>query len=326
MVASNKPTAIEEALGKDLVITRVFDAPRDVVWKAWTDPGEMAKWWGPHGFTTPVCKMDVRPGGAIELHMQGPEGPAMPMGGKFLEVNPPEKLVFTTFAFENEKGEYGLENLNTVVFKEEGGKTKMTLTAKLVKARHEFEQAIKGMKAGWNQSLDRLFAVTTGNKEFVITRVFEAPRELLWEVYSKAEHLAKWWGPQGLKMAELKLDFRPGGLFHYCMETPDGFKMWGRFVYQEIDAPERVSFIVSFSDEAGGITSHPMSPTWPKEVLSVVTFFEVAPGKTALIMSGVPVNATEEEKKTFDAGRSSMDQGFKGTLDQLEAYLAEVQK
>src|SRR5665213_806493 len=126
-----------------------------------------------------------------------------------------------------------------------------------------------------------------------------------------------------MKMLSVKLDFRSGGVFHYGMETPDGHQMWGRFVYQEIDAPERVSFIVSFSDEAGGITSHPMSATWPKEVLSVVTFFEVAPGKTALIMSGVPVNATEEEKKTFDAGRSSMNQGFKGTLDQLAEYLAE---
>jgi len=83
----------------------VFDAPREIVWKAWTDENQMAKWWGPHHFTNPVCKMDVRPGGSILIHMKGPDTPAMPMGGKFIEVTPPEKLVFTTWGFENEKGE-----------------------------------------------------------------------------------------------------------------------------------------------------------------------------------------------------------------------------
>src|SRR4051794_38475868 len=87
-----------------LTLTRVFDAPRDLVWKAWTDPKQMAKWWGPHMFTNPVCEMDVKQGGAIRIHMQGPEGPAMPMGGTFLEVVPPEKLVFSTNAFPDEKG------------------------------------------------------------------------------------------------------------------------------------------------------------------------------------------------------------------------------
>jgi len=101
--------------------------------------------------------------------------------------------------------------------------------------------------------------------------------------------------------------------------------MWGKFVYDEIDAPERLSFVVSFSDENKGVTRHPMSTTWPLEVLSITTFFEIAPGKTALIMSSVPVNASKEERETFAAGKSSMEEGFKGTLDQLDAYLKQLQ-
>jgi uncharacterized protein YndB with AHSA1/START domain len=306
----------------DLVITRVFDAPREQVWKAWTEPNQMAKWWGPHNFTNPVCEMDVRPQGAILIHMQGPEGPAFPMKGVFQEVVPPEKLVFTTQGLEDAKGGFGIETLSTVTFTEENGKTRLTLHVSIVKLAPEAAEALRGQKAGWNQSLDRLFGLLSESPEFVLTRVFDAPRERVWKAYSEVENLAAWWGPKELKMADIKLDFRPGGLFHYSMIAPEGFKMWGRFVYREIEAPERLSFVVSFSDEKGGVTRHPISPKWPAEVLSTLTFFEIQPGKTAIIMSGVPINATEEERKTFEAGRESMNQGFKGTLDQLADYLA----
>ncbi len=307
-----------------IAITRVFDAPRELVWKAWTEPKRMAKWWGPHTFTNPVCEVDVRQGGAILIHMQGPDGPAMPMRGIFKEVVKPEKLVFTTSSFHDEKGNPGIETMNTVLFHERDGKTTMTLESHFTQAKPEFAMAQKGFNAGWNQSLDRLFALLTESPEFIITHVVNAPRELVWKAYSEAERLTEWWGPKGFKMVDVKLDFRPGGLFHYCMEA-QGMKMWGKFVYREIEAPERLSFVVSFSDENGGTQRHPMSPTWPKEVLSTLTFFEFEPGKTALIMSGVPINASEEERKTFDAGRSSMQQGFKGTLDQLDEYLKQRQ-
>lgn len=308
---------------KELVIKRVFDAPLEMVWKAWTDPKEMAKWWGPHMFSNPVCEMDVRPGGAILIHMKGLDTPAMPMKGKFIVVVKLEKLVFTTSAFHDKQGNPGIETMNTVTFTERNGRTTMKLESHFTKTKPELALAISGHKAGWSQSLDRLFALVTGSPEFVITRLFDAPRDLMWKVYSEAEHLRKWWGPKGFTMKSVNLDFRPGGVFHYGMQSPEGNTMWGKFVYREIDAPERLSFVVSFSDEKGGITRHPMSATWPLEVLSTITFFEVQ-GKTALIMSGVPINATEEERKTFDAGRESLKGGMKGTYDQLDEYLKTV--
>jgi len=93
-------------------------------------------------------------------------------------------------------------------------------------------------------------------------------------------------------------------------------------VYREIIPPEKLVFINSFSDEKGGLGRHPMAPTWPLEMLSVFTF-EVQPGgKTVVTVRWSPHNATEEERKTFDAGHASMNQGWSGTMDKLEAYLA----
>lgn len=160
-------------------------------------------------------------------------------------------------------------------------------------------------------------------QEFSITRTFDAPRDLVWKVYTEAEHLAKWWGPKGFGIRVAQLDLQPGGVFHYGMQLPDGKEVWGKFVYREIVAPERLCFVVSFSDENCGITRHFMSASWPLEVFNSVTFDEKN-GKTTLIMKGYPINATEEERKTFESSFEGMRQGFSGTLDQLDAYLSSV--
>ncbi|MGZ4054154.1 MAG: SRPBCC family protein [Bacteroidia bacterium] len=157
-------------------------------------------------------------------------------------------------------------------------------------------------------------------KDFEITREFNAPLDLVWKVYTEAEHLAKWWGPAGLKMLKTTLDFRPGGIFHYGMETPDGHAMWGKFVYKEIVPKTKIVFVVSFSDVKGGYTRHPMAPNWPLETINTVMFSEKN-GKTLLIMKGHPINSTPEEDAMFYGAFDSMNQGFKGTLDQLEDYL-----
>ena len=130
-------------------------------------------------------------------------------------------------------------------------------------------------------------------------------------------------GPERLHLGELQNRSSPGGLFHYCMRSPDGHEMWGKFVYREIVAPERLVFVNSFSDKDGGTTRHPWSPTWPLEVLNTLTFTEHE-GKTNVKLRGIPVNATEEERKTFEAGFASMHKGFTGTLDQLADYLAKA--
>jgi uncharacterized protein YndB with AHSA1/START domain len=160
--------------------------------------------------------------------------------------------------------------------------------------------------------------------DFVISRVFDAPRELVWKCFTDPERMKHWWGPKGFTVIASKMDFRPGGTYHYGMKAPDGSAMWGKFRYREITPPERMVFINSFSDKAGGITRHPMHMAWPLEMLSVFTFEELPGGKTKFTIRWQAHNATAEEQKTFDTNHDSMRMGWGGTMDQLAAYLAKA--
>ena len=162
--------------------------------------------------------------------------------------------------------------------------------------------------------------------EVVLTRDFAAPRPLVFKVFTESDHLARWWGPKGLTMRTLRVDLRPGGLFHYRMTAPSGSEMWGKFVYREIAPPERLSFVNSFSDADGNTTRHPLSAAWPLEVLTTVIFAERDATSTTLTLRGYPINASDTEIATFQAGHASMRGGFQGTFEQLDAYLAELQQ
>ena len=159
--------------------------------------------------------------------------------------------------------------------------------------------------------------------EFVISREYAVPRELMFKVWTDPEHMQRWWGPKGFKVTYSRMDFRPGGSYHYCMRSPDGNDMWGKFVYREIMKPERIVFVNSFSDENGGLTRHPMSPGWPLEMLSTITFAGHF-GKTTVTVHWAPLNATEEERRTFAEGFESMQKGWSGTMDQLAEYLTNL--
>ena len=161
-------------------------------------------------------------------------------------------------------------------------------------------------------------------KDFVISRVFDAPRDLVWRSFTEPERMKQWWGPKGFKVFYVKMDLRVGGTYHYGMEAPDGKAMWGKFVFREVVPPERMVFINSFSDEAGGTTRHPGHMNWPLEMLSTFTFEDAPGGKTKFTVHWAPHNATADERKAFDEGRESMRAGWGGTMDQLEAYLAKA--
>jgi uncharacterized protein YndB with AHSA1/START domain len=145
---------------RELVITRVLDAPRALVFRAWTDPKQLAQWWGPNGFTNPVCEVDPRPGGALLIHMHG-FGVTYPLKGTFVEVVEPERLVFVSTTAEDEHGDPRLEILNTVTFAERDGKTELTMTARVVKAI-DMDGALSGMEQGWTETLERLSAHVAG--------------------------------------------------------------------------------------------------------------------------------------------------------------------
>jgi uncharacterized protein YndB with AHSA1/START domain len=133
---------------RELTITRVFDAPRELVFETWTKPEHMVRWWGPRGFTLPVCEIDLRSGGVFRFVMRGPDGRDYPFDGVYLEIVPPERIVFSGIIHD----EPGHEVLTTVTFVEHEGKTKLT-----VHQTYSFESdATRGAPEGWTQSLDRL--------------------------------------------------------------------------------------------------------------------------------------------------------------------------
>lgn len=159
--------------------------------------------------------------------------------------------------------------------------------------------------------------------EFLLTRAFDAPRARVFDAWTKAEHLQRWWGPKGFTVRTCTVDLRPGGVFHYGMRAPNGQDMWGKFTFREIAPPERLVFVVSFSDAEGGVTRHPTSATWPLEVLTTLTFEEKG-GRTTLSMRGAPLGASDEERKTFEAGRESLRDGWNGTFDGLAEHLSKA--
>ena len=157
---------------------------------------------------------------------------------------------------------------------------------------------------------------------FVVSRVFDAPRDMVWTTWTEVEHLKRWWGPKGFAVTHCTLDLRPGGIMHYCLRMPNGGDMWGKFVYREIVKPERLVWVDSFSDKDRGVTVHPMSANWPREMLTTVTF-EVQGTGTKVTVQWVPLDGSSAlERKTFDEGRDSMKMGWTGTMDQFAAYLA----
>jgi uncharacterized protein YndB with AHSA1/START domain len=318
------------ALEREVKIVRTFDAPLALVWAAWTEPAHIAQWWGPRGFSNPVCEWDARPGGRIHIVMRASDEIAKmigradhPMTGEFTEVVPTERLAFVSTAVDD-CGTPLLEALTTVRLSARDGKTDMVLHAHAKGFVEIAARMLEGMEAGWTQSIDKLedLVAASSTSEFSISRTFKASRDAVWKAYSDLNALAKWWGPQGFEWIDGTLDFKPGGVFHYGMRAPNGGEMWGKFVYREIVRPERLAFLTSFSDRAGNTVRAPFAEDWPLEVLNVLTFTELH-GATTVAMRGVPHNATEAEKRRFEAMKPSMNMGFKGTLDQLEQYLAQ---
>ncbi len=324
----NPPTP---AADNEIVITRVFDAPRELVWEAMTNPKHVVNWWGPTGFSTTIETMDVRPGGVWKHVMQGPDGAKYPNKSIFKELVKPEKIVYSHGGGREDGSGPGANFTATWTFEEVApGKTR--ITARMVFPTAEARNIVVkeyGAIEGGKQTLGRLAeylpTMTVGEKEFVITRTFAAPRDLVWKAWTERDRLLQWFGPKGLTISTATVDFRPGGVFHYGMKSPDGKMIWGKFVYREIVAPEKIVFISSFSDEKGGLTRHPMSAGWPLEMLSTTTFAE-HDGKTLLTIRWTPDNATEEELKSFIAAKPGMSQGWSGTFEQLTEYLAKQQK
>ena len=288
----------------ELVLTRVFKAPRGPVFAAWTEPTQVAQWWGPNGFTNPVCELDVRPGGAIRIHMRGPDGTVYPMMGVYQEIVEPERLVFTGAALD-ESGKPLFDVLNTVAFVEHDGTTKLTVRARVVKSTAGAAPYLAGMEAGWTQSLERLgvHLAGTADREIVATRVVDAPREHVFEMFTDRQHVARWWGPKGFTSTIDEMDVRPGGVWRFVMHGPDGIDYKNKIVYDEIARPERLVYT-----HTGGA-----------QFQATATFTSYGE-KTVLAMRMLFESSRERDRVVKKFGAI---EGLSQTLDRLEAYVGE---
>jgi uncharacterized protein YndB with AHSA1/START domain len=151
--AASSPSA--KYAEREVVITRIFDAPRELVFKAWVDPKRLQAWWGPRGFTNPVCELDARVGGKWHIVMRGPNGMDYPCGGVYREIVEPERLVFTNIALDDQ-GNPIIDGLTIVTFEDQSGKTKLTLKTRGTALVDYAAAYLNGMEAGWTQSLERL--------------------------------------------------------------------------------------------------------------------------------------------------------------------------
>lgn len=316
----------ENTSDREIVISRILHAPRELVWQAWTDPKHVANWWGPRGFTTTIKRMDFRVGGVWEHVMRGPDGANYPNKSTFKEIVPLERIVFL-HGGGREEGP-GATFMATWTFETvDGGKTRLTgrMVFPSAEAR-DFVAKEFGAIEGGRQTLERAseYVASLQSEPFIISREFDAPRDLVWQAWTERDRFAQWFGPKGFKMHLAQFDLRPGGMCHYSMTTPDGKEMWGKAVYREVVPPEKLVWINSFSDPQGGITRHPLTKDrWPLQLLTTVTFAESA-GKTTVRIHWLPYESDDEERRVFDHGRGSMKGGWGGTLDQLEAYLRLV--
>lgn len=163
--------------------------------------------------------------------------------------------------------------------------------------------------------------MTAELKPFIIEHDFTAAPAAVYDALTEPAALGQWMGPKGCKLTVAKLEAHPGGMFHYSMTMPNGVVMWGKWLFRELQPPTRLVVEQSFSDQAGGVTVHPMSPSWPLATLSTTMLMPHGTG-TRLRLEWLPLNATPEQIATFDAAHEGMRMGWSGTFEQLAAYLA----
>ncbi|BCM91014.1 hypothetical protein IAD21_02878 [Abditibacteriota bacterium] len=302
---------------REIVVTRLLNAPRELVFTTWTQPQHVVKWWGPKGFTNTIQEMDVRPGGVWRFVMHGPDGVDYPNRIVFQEVVPVERLAYSHgMDVEDAPAQFHV----TVTMDDQGGKTLLTMRM-LFASAEERTQMVEEFRAieGLNSTLDcleeHLAELGEGTKnvmtltlpsdlEFTLTRVFNAPRHLVFAAWTEPEHVKRWWGCNGSAMPVCEIDLRVGGAWRYVVRMPDGAEFGFNGVYREIEAPKRLVHTSIFE---------PM----PEHEALVTVLFEEHDGKTTLIETTLHKSVEARDGHL----QSGMEAGAAQTFDRLEALL-----
>jgi uncharacterized protein YndB with AHSA1/START domain len=317
-------SAVPTSTTLEVVVTRAFDAPRAQVFKAWSGPERLVRWWGPRGFAAIAGKLNLRPDGAWRVGMRSHEVGLRWLRCAYREIVEPERLAFT-WAWEDDADERGRETLVTVNFAEQAGRTRLIVHQ--VVFEPPVPQRPEDDRGDWEGRLERLadllaempaaeedmmaarpatVARSPSAPELVITRLLDAPRSLVFKVWVQPEHLARWWGPKGFTLLSCETDVRPGGSWVRVMRAPEGTKHIKRGVYREIVEPERLVFTYVNEDADGSFG--------PETVVTVT--FEEQGAKTRLTLHQTGFDST--------ALRDGHEGGWTSCLERFAEYLANV--
>ncbi len=317
----------------DVIVTRIYQAPQELVWDALTNPDHLVVWFGPHGFSNKSANVELHPGGDYSVRMSGPNGGEFDVGYTITEATPPEHLSLVT-----EQGDHAAETFYRVgvVFElsERNGQTTLTLTLKVLEAEANATGPLGGADWAWAQAMERIggtlrclvLDLPDDKPETVLSRIFEAPRELMWEAITNAEHLQHWWGPYGMTNIVCEIDARPGGKWRVHQrvdgdQSPGGspagsvFKFRGEI--REVVPNEKI--VQTFGME--GMYED-------QTIVETMTLTDLGNGKTLLKV--VSVFEDMDDATAFAARKglvdSGMSYGANQTYQRLEAYLAEMAK
>ncbi|MCE9584455.1 MAG: SRPBCC domain-containing protein [Planctomycetes bacterium] len=288
-----------------VVFTRLFDAPRATVWRAWTDAKHLAKWWGPIGWTAPVCRLDARVGGRIHVVMRGPDGEEHPMEGTVTVLDAPRRFAFVS-SVPDKAGATMFEVENSVLFAARRRKTLVTLTARVTRITPVAAPYIAGMEAGWCQSLEKLDSTLSGSakREIVSVRCLEASPAQVYRAWTTSKIITRWWGPKGFTNTISRFEPRAGGRWNLVMHGPDGKDFPNAWRFLELERPRRI------------VLEHPSKG---HHFRILATFSGMGP-RTILIFRQVFGEGTAMNPKF----RAFLQQANDQMLDRMETELARI--
>ena len=286
-------TATKNASDVEIHFSRTVDAPRELVWKMWTEAEHLMHWWSPRGFTTPICTVDLRVGGNWHYAMQdGRDGAMYWSIATYEEIAPVERLRYRD-AFSNEAGDRVPPETSVTVnlIDAGGGKTEMRSIV-VCDSKEQRDQLIEmGMLAGMNETVDKLeeyLPTVKTEREMIISRVFDAPPEQVFRAWVEPEQVQQWWGPEGFHCETESIDIREGGEWRFVMKGM-GMEFPNLISYERIEPYKRITYAVG-----DGIAAEP-------EFTGVATFEDLG-GKTKLTMHlTLPSRESRDEKIAFGA-------------------------
>ncbi len=310
----------------EVVMTRAFHAPCELVFQALTRCEHLRRWFGARTSTLEACTLDLRPGGSFRFVQRDADGGLHPITGVYQAVAPPSRLAHTFVYDVDGRREQRLRV--SVRLDQRDGVTLLTSTASFAD-RHERDAYLEGgMQRAAAEGYDRLSELLAvdlspvADDELVLARMLDAPPDVVFAAWTEPERLDRWWGPPGSELHSQSLDLRPGGAYHYGLRTPSGDALWGTFVYREIMPPERLVYASAFADEVGAAVPNPYASTWPLEMLHTLWLADQG-GRTMLVLRARPLDASAAQRRAFARAKAKVSKGLATTLAQLAKHLAE---